>query len=307
MTLEHALEFHKEGKLQEAKSIYESLLLIDDDPRILYYLGLVELQIGRVQHAIDAFQKSVLKNPNIPVFHVALGKALLQAGQLNVAEVHFFQAVKMEPCGDNFFLLGTVQVQLEDMESAQHCWEMGLQYDPNHLETLVFLGSLMDEQNEEQQSLGYWERAHKIDPHNPRVIEVLSRWHSRKAEELKEVSLFQAKVHIEQAIAYQPLANLYHQQALILLELGEVELAETSCKIAIQAKEQGQYFFTLGRIHMEGKQYFQALVAFQKAKELGLEHPSLESIDSLSEGELSKNPEVFQQPIAEIKRDDSEQ
>ena len=269
MTLEEALELHKQGKLEEAKSIYQSLLLTDEDPQVLYYLGVTELQLGRLEQAIDAFQQTVFKHPNVATFHVALGKALLQAGQTTVAEEHFFQAVELEPSGSHLFLLGSVQLQLGDRDSAKRCWSMGVQCEAEHFELLLFLGSLCDEDEEEEKSLELWTQAHQVAPSHPQVLEVLARWYSRAAERVGEGDLALMKQHLGKALGYQKEAHLFHRYTEVLCALGEMEEAESSCLQAIKLDPKAVYFQTLVAIYKKAEKTLMS--AYQKVEELGIE------------------------------------
>ena len=248
MNVEQALELHKAGHLEEARSMYQSLLLTTEDPQILYYLGVIELQMGRLDQAIDALQQVVFKVPNAAASHFALGRALLQSGRLALAEEHFFQASELEPRAEHFFLLGTVQLQLGDKESAQRCWELAQKCDPTHVETLLFLGSLYDEAEKEEAAYDLWNEAHKQNPSHPEVQRVLARWCARKAGQVSETDPAAALDWLARAMTLQPSAELCHQQAQVLMLLDRYTEAERACLAALEAETNEGYQRTLFRI-----------------------------------------------------------
>ena len=245
MNIEQAMELHKAGQLEEARSIYQSLLLTTDDPQILYYLGVVELQMGRLDQAIDALQQVVFKVPNAAASHFALGRALLQSGRLGLAEEHFFQASELEPRAEYFFLLGTVQLQLGDKESAQRCWEMGQQCDPTHVETLLFLGSLYDEAQKEEEAYALWSKAHEQDPTHSEVQRVLGHWYARKASQVSEANPAAALDWIERAKNLSVSADLHHRHAKVLMSLERYAEAEDACLAALAMEQNETYERTL--------------------------------------------------------------
>ena len=57
---DNAVELAKSGKLQEAKSIFEEILLEDDprNPDVLYNLGMCFTELGEPDKAINALKTS---------------------------------------------------------------------------------------------------------------------------------------------------------------------------------------------------------------------------------------------------------
>ena len=274
MNLDEALELHKAGKLEEAKCLYQALLLTEDNPDIIYFLGLLEMQSGQYQQAIDALLTALERQPNASKIHVALGKAFVQIGELAVAEEHFFTATEIDPSANHLFLLGTVQYQLEDKESAQRCWTMALQCDPNHFEALLFLGSLQDENNQEEEALRLWSIAFEVNPDSLQIRDVLSRWYSRAAEKHFDTDPKQSLSLINTALEYSSNAKLLHQKSEILLQLQQMEAALTHCESALELEQEAVFYHTLGNIYRLSNQPQRALQSYRQAKEMGLEHPA---------------------------------
>jgi tetratricopeptide (TPR) repeat protein len=75
---QEALSFHEQGKLSEAERAYREILASDDGHvGSLVHLGMIRLQIGSIEDAIDLFRQAVDRNPNSADAHAGLANALL--------------------------------------------------------------------------------------------------------------------------------------------------------------------------------------------------------------------------------------
>jgi tetratricopeptide (TPR) repeat protein len=68
-----------------------------DDPEANTNLGVGLARSGRLDEAIERFQKALEKAPDSAAIHANLGGALIEKGRLEEAIPHFEQALKSEP------------------------------------------------------------------------------------------------------------------------------------------------------------------------------------------------------------------
>ena len=94
ISLETAVEYHRNGKLREAEQIYRSLLKKErDDIDANYLLGLIELDRGRHATAASLITKARNQAPNNPLYHYNLGRAEEGEQRLREAEESYRKAI----------------------------------------------------------------------------------------------------------------------------------------------------------------------------------------------------------------------
>lgn len=96
--LEIALRHHQAGQLAEAESIYRQILGVDPNhPGALHLLGVIAMQVGQLEVAVDLIGKAVARAPAIGVFHSNLGEAFRKLGRLDEAAAAFQTAIRLQP------------------------------------------------------------------------------------------------------------------------------------------------------------------------------------------------------------------
>jgi len=96
--LARALVHQREGRLDEAESIYRDLLRLDPgSAQVLHQYGLVEFERGRYPESIVLIGRAVAAHDGDAVMHSNLGEAYRRAGDLAAAFVHFKRAVELAP------------------------------------------------------------------------------------------------------------------------------------------------------------------------------------------------------------------
>ena len=95
---EQALARHREGRLAEAKTFYETVLA--GDPRhfdSLHMLGVIALQSGDPQRAYDLIIAALAIKPDFPAAHGNLAAVLRALGRLDEALLAYNQAIRLQP------------------------------------------------------------------------------------------------------------------------------------------------------------------------------------------------------------------
>jgi SAM-dependent methyltransferase len=95
---ELAFRRHQAGELREAEQLYRDIL--EADPRqldALHFLGMIALQDGRPQEAVDLIGKAIAGNERIAAYHAGIAEAYGTLGQQENAIAHYRRAVEIEP------------------------------------------------------------------------------------------------------------------------------------------------------------------------------------------------------------------
>jgi Tfp pilus assembly protein PilF len=94
---QQALEHHRRGRLAPAKAAYEQILAIQ--PRhieALHLLGVIALQTGNAQRAVQLIEKAIAIKPVHAEAYFNRGLALRQMGEPEAALASYEQAIKLD-------------------------------------------------------------------------------------------------------------------------------------------------------------------------------------------------------------------
>jgi predicted negative regulator of RcsB-dependent stress response len=119
------------GRPREALNIVERLLEKDQTGPVWYRCGLLNYELGDFDRAIEAFEKAIEKESQIPVYHGAMAEVLLQMDEYEEAAEYALtsvELVKFFPKGH--LLLGQALEQLGDLENAEIAYEMAAKLKP---------------------------------------------------------------------------------------------------------------------------------------------------------------------------------
>ncbi|MEN3381182.1 MAG: hypothetical protein V7608_1226, partial [Hyphomicrobiales bacterium] len=95
---ELAMRRHQAGDLREAEELYRAIL--DSDPRqldALHFLGLIALQSGRPQDAVELISRAIAANDKIAAYHGSIAEAYRLLAQPEAAVDHYRKAVALDP------------------------------------------------------------------------------------------------------------------------------------------------------------------------------------------------------------------
>src|SRR5829696_763099 len=95
--LQQGLNHHRAGQLQQAEAIYRQILQEKpDEPEALNLLGVIALQVGRADMAVQLLSKSVQIAPGFGSLN-NLGEALRYLGRLDEAIAAYRRSIQMNP------------------------------------------------------------------------------------------------------------------------------------------------------------------------------------------------------------------
>ncbi|WP_042695475.1 tetratricopeptide repeat protein [Azospirillum sp. B506] len=95
-TLAVATEHHRAGRTAEAERLYRDVLdASPGHPDALHLLGIIALQSGRADEAVDRIAQAVAGDDSSPLFHANLGHALHASGRHREAALSFARALTL--------------------------------------------------------------------------------------------------------------------------------------------------------------------------------------------------------------------
>ncbi len=137
------VELQQKGDLEGARQAYEEALKLS--PRrvdALANLGLVYLNLGRNDKAIETLSKALALKPELTSVRMFLGLARFRAGQFEAARQELVKALEAQPGHPQaLHLLGLCLLKLDLIEDGALALEAALQANPNNVEAAYTLAT----------------------------------------------------------------------------------------------------------------------------------------------------------------------
>jgi protein O-GlcNAc transferase len=167
-----AVAHHKAGRLEQAASLYESILAEHPDHAdALHASAVIALGRRETDEAISRLRRVVAAAPDRAVAHSDLGAALRIAGRLPEAAAALEQAVALEPCyADGWNNLGLVRRAMGDLAAARAALQRASELKPDFAPTFNALGVVLKGLNETEAALAAFNRALAIRPDYPEAL-----------------------------------------------------------------------------------------------------------------------------------------
>src|SRR3954452_20703850 len=123
--LARAAAFHEAGDLPGVERLCRQVLQAEPtQPDALHRLGLVALQTGRTDLALDCLTRALARRPNYPAFLVNLGLLYQQLDGRTEAEASFRRALQLRPdYADAHFHLGHALLAWGERGEAVPCFQ----------------------------------------------------------------------------------------------------------------------------------------------------------------------------------------
>ncbi|MGA2242990.1 MAG: tetratricopeptide repeat protein [Verrucomicrobiota bacterium] len=156
----------KQGRLDEAIEHFQKALeIFPGYPECHNNLGVALLQKGQVDEAIEHFQKVLEIKPNDVSAHCNLGNALRAVGRIDEAIVHFKKALDNEPDdADTYYNLGVALVCIGRSDEAHGCFQKVIELKPDSVGAYNNLGLVLFTQGKFAEAIKEYRRTLELKP-----------------------------------------------------------------------------------------------------------------------------------------------
>ena len=297
-----AVRLHQAGRLADAERIYERILVTDSDrPDALHLLGVVALQSGRPERAlelitqavtgapddarilsnlgeahrqsgdpaaaIDCYERALAIDPRLAGTHANRGKVLAALDQADEAVVAYRRALEIEPdTVDVLNDLGNALIALDRVDDAVIAYRRVLEIDPHHGNALTNLGGVLKDQGRVDDAITMLRRAVEADPGQAMA-------HFNLGLALKEARQpGAALIAFRRAVAVDPdLAEAHYAHALLHGFRPDDEtlstLKEALAEPALSDSARAYFLFALGRGYDDLGRHDEAFSFFRQANQ----------------------------------------
>jgi len=269
-SLQTAVRHHQAGRLAEAEQIYRKILQAEPQhAQAMHLLGVVALQSGRSESAIELISAAITLDAQQAVFHTNLGEAYRACGKLEQAKTCYQQAIHLQPrLAQPHFNLALTHHALGQTEAARQCAELAISLKPDYSEAHNLLGNVLRAQTDRVGAEACYERALLCNPNNGEAL-------------LNQVSLLveqaefdRAANYLERALSLRPHSSELHRH------FGNLKVSQQDWPAAITWYEQSlrldpnsaETEFRLGIALRSQGEVNAAIPHFQRAAQLQPNH-----------------------------------
>ncbi len=166
MTLQQALDLHREGRLDNAEQAYRDCLLQEpNDADALYLLGSLRLQRNDATEARQLINRAIEIAPDQARYYLLLGGMQLRQNQDDEAKQSFARALQLDPnCAEAYATLGHLALRDDDIAGAESRFRVGRRVDDNDPMLLLGLGNVYLSRGDAANAVKFLTRAAEVKP-----------------------------------------------------------------------------------------------------------------------------------------------
>lgn len=230
-SLQLAIAHHQAGRLEEAETIYRSILaLTPEQPDALHLLGMIAHRSGRYGLAVELIQKSIDLVPSSAVAYNNLGTVFLDSGRFSEAATCFRRAIALKSDhAEAYSNLGLALEGAGQLVEAIDSYRAAVGYQPSLAQVHLNLARALEKQGVIDAAIDAYRTCLAVLPGNVAALEgmgFLLRCHGRSGEAITAYRQALALVP-EKAEAHFGLANA-------LQEMEQYDEAATHYRRAIE-------------------------------------------------------------------------
>jgi predicted O-linked N-acetylglucosamine transferase (SPINDLY family) len=166
-----ANRYHQNGDYHQAKLLYQKILFSDpQNADALQYSGIIAMQCGDLDQAIQLIEKAVTIRPDSSVFHNNLAMAYKDNDQYELAQIHYKKALALNPNNSVLhFNLGALYQTCSQDEDARIAYEQSLRINPNQPLVHHNLCNLLLNHGDVKHAILSAKTAMELSPNNPEI------------------------------------------------------------------------------------------------------------------------------------------
>lgn len=165
----HALRSHRAGRLAEAEQSYRRILQQHPEHSdSLHLLGVIALQTGHPEPALELIRRAVAQRPDAAVYRNNLGQVLERLGRRDEARAEYEAAIERDPdYAEAFNNLGYVLALDDRLGEAEADYRKAIALDAGYAEPHTNLGNVLKDRGELDEAIAEYRRAVELRPDLP--------------------------------------------------------------------------------------------------------------------------------------------
>jgi len=228
-----AIRCHEAGALMEAERHYRGVLAADPNHAgVLHNLGILAIQTGRHQLAVELIGKAVARNRRMPNGHYNLALALEALGRDDDAAAHYRQAIALKrDYADAQMNLGNLLVRQGRMDEALACYSEVLAVQPQSVHAYYNMANVLGRRGQFAEAAAHYRQAIALKPD-------FAEAHNNLGNVLKDGGAnAEAEAAYLRALELQPAyAEAHNNLGILLMSCDAPEAAAACCRQALQVR-----------------------------------------------------------------------
>lgn len=266
-----ALQLHKNGKVNEAKNLYLTLIAAySNSPRLLNNLAMIEFQQGRFEAGLEYVEKSLDIDPNQFTAYGNRGAALFALNRFDEAYRDYNQAITLNNnYAEGYYNRGILHEKNNRHEQALADYDKAIKLRANYTNAYNNRGNVYKTLKRYEEALSSYEDAIKLNPRHAKA------YYNRGVILKEQKKYSEAFASYQQAIALNSnYVDAYNNCGNVLIDLQKFEEAIVCFQKAIEINPNYAYAYNgLGNVLMELKRFDEALLNYEKAIALNSDSP----------------------------------
>lgn len=264
--LQQALQYHRAGRLQEARRMYERVLQADSRcAEALHLLGTLCGQQGNQSQALEWIDKAIAREPGNALYRKNAAVTLVQLGRPQEAVASYEKALELRPdFAEARIALGGLLTDLEKHDKAIAILLEAAQRQPDSDDAWVQLGRALQHADRPAEAVDCYARAIALNPAQNLAYNNLGVLFDRAGE--TEQAIRQFELAVEKNPDYLPgLANL----VAVLVRAKRYMQAEPHLRRLVEkAPDHAEGWNSLGLAEHEQQHFEEAERCYLKALEI---------------------------------------
>ena len=163
---QNAINLHNQGKILDAKKIYEYVITVDPNHfDALQLLGLASYQIGQFDRAVELLLRAIAINDRFAFVHKNLGNAFERLNRLDSAVASYDRAISLEPANAAPYNdRGEALKKLNRLDDAIASYNKAISLKHDYAEAYNNLGVALNESKRHVEALANFEKAIRLKP-----------------------------------------------------------------------------------------------------------------------------------------------
>jgi tetratricopeptide (TPR) repeat protein len=254
----------------DSESLWNHTLACTSDNAIAQTdLGITLTSQGRLDEAIEHFQKALEIYPNYPEYHNNIGVALLRKGQVDEAVVHFQKALEIRPDYAEFhYDLGIALVQKGQVDEAMAHYQKAIQLKPDYADAHNNLANMLAKKGQFAEAIAHYQKAIELNPDSAEAHYNLGAVFGVRERLAEAVEQYGKAIQLkpDYADAHGNLANVLAAQGRLVEAMPEYR------RTLELVPDSAQAHFRYGQALQAQRDYKGAITEYQRSMELNTKH-----------------------------------
>ncbi len=153
---------------------------------------------GDFEGAAGLFGQMVLRDPGNPQAHVHLAKALMEMGEIDIAQAEFRKAIEIDSTHSSaFFPMANIMRQQGKLDRALFYLRLGASLSMETPDVLSSMGAVYVEKGEPDSAIQVLEQALELNPKDPMALQNMGQAYLAKNQPEKAMQWFRATLEVQ--------------------------------------------------------------------------------------------------------------